>query len=359
MQFVGSAEEQVDKLALLQTNSKQAGMEANDSANGNDAAFTKCKTLYSDEKKKYLYDFLTLINPVCMLSDMNEKLSLCKSRTEQKMGNSDIANTHMLALQHLLRNELSKPYVNDQKQAWELALNILSEHLHTEFTSRGRQDVNVREFLLMFVLEIMTDLENDALKKICVENWLLWRLHMCEILTQLVSMWLKESNLILDESSPEMSPMSRLYLYQFTKTSTVFWMLASASKLQKYSKLPSLIISAKTLANLHDSYSIRICYFCQRISTVRFFSKCEVCKCVYFCSVKCQKEGHEMHRSEMHCTSNMQNEHRLKILALNRLVSCLMSTAFVSYLDNKYISIDESTSLACYYVTFDLLYFLF
>ena len=37
MQFVGGSEEQVDRFALLQTNSKQAGMEANDSANGYDA----------------------------------------------------------------------------------------------------------------------------------------------------------------------------------------------------------------------------------------------------------------------------------------------------------------------------------
>ena len=128
-----------------------------------------------------------------MLNDMNENLSLCKSRTEQKMwGSNDIGNTHMLALQHLLRQELSKPYVDNQKQAWEVALNLLSDHLHTEFTNRGRQEENIKEFLLMFVLEIMTDLENDAMQNFCVKNCLLWRLHMCEILTHLVSMWLKK-----------------------------------------------------------------------------------------------------------------------------------------------------------------------
>ena len=128
-------------------------------------------------------------------------------------------------------------------------------------------------------------------------------------------------------------------------------MLASASKLTKYSKLPSLIISAKTLANLHDSYSIRICYFCQKISTIRFFSKCQVCKTVYFCSPRCQKAAHVMHKSEFHCFDNMSDEHRITIMTLQKLVACLMTTAFTSYLENKYLSVDEPTSVFRQFIT--------
>ena len=118
---------------------------------------------------------------------------------------------------------------------------------------------------------------------------MLWRLHICGVLTQLVTMWLHQINLELDESAPESSSMDQLYLYQFTKTTTMFWVLSPISKLQKYAKLPGLMISAKILANLQDSYSLRICYYCHKISTIRYFSKCQVCKTVYFCSPNVKK----------------------------------------------------------------------
>ena len=48
-----------------------------------------------------------------------------------------------------------------------------------------------------------------------------------------------------------------------------------------------------------------------------------------------------MHKTELHCRENMSEEHRLKILILSKLVSLLLTSSFVEYLDNKYISIDE------------------
>ena len=81
MQFVGSAEEQPRRFALMQTNNKDSAMQEDSKHN----AHQKIKTLYHDEKKKYLYTFLTLINPISMLSDMNEYLSACKRQCEQKM----------------------------------------------------------------------------------------------------------------------------------------------------------------------------------------------------------------------------------------------------------------------------------
>ena len=309
-------------------------------------AHQKIKTLYHDEKKKNLYTFLTLINPISMLSDMNEYLNACKKQCEQKMaGGNTVGNSHMLSLQILLKEELCKPYIENERQAWESALILFSEHLHAEFTNRRVPDNNINEMLFMFVLELMLNLESDVLEIFCVKNLMLWRLHICGVMTQLVKMWLHQSNLELDESAPESSSMDQLYLYQFTKTTTMFWVLSPLTKLQRYSKLPSLTISARTLANLHDSYSLRICYYCHKVATVRLFSKCEVCRVVYFCSVKCQRAGNFMHKSEMNCTRTMSDEHRVQIIVLNKLVACLLSTAFVSYLDNKYISIDEDSSL--------------
>jgi hypothetical protein len=352
MQFVGGSEEQVDRFALLQTNSKQAGMEANDSANGYDAAFTKCKTLYHDEKKKHLYTFLTLINPISMLTDMNEYLSACKRQCAQKIVDSNtVGNSHIVSLQIMLKEEFKKPYVENERQAWERSLILLSEHLHAEFTNRRVPDNNIREMLFMFIIELMLNLESDVLEMFCVKNLLLWRLHICGVMTELVKMWLSQSNLELDESAPESSSMDHLYLYQFTKTTTIFWVLSPLSKLKKYAKLPGLMISAKTLANLHDSYSLRICYFCHKISTIRYFSKCQVCKTVYFCSSRCQAAAHVMHKSEFHCTSNMSDEHRITIMTLQKLVACLMSTAFTSYLENKYLSIDEESSVFRQFIT--------
>ena len=281
-----------------------------------------------------------------MLTDMNEYLSACKRQCEQKMDDlNGVGNSHMLSLKILLKQELTKPYVENEQQSWEQALILLSEHLRLQFTNRSIPDMNVKEMLFMFLLEIMTHLDNDVLEIFCVKNLMLWRLHMCGVLNQLVKMWLEQSNLILDESAPESSSLDQLYLYQFTKTTTLFWILSPLTKLQRYSKLPSLTISARTLANLHDSYSLRICYYCHKVATVRLFLKCEVCRVVYFCSVKCQRAGNIMHKSEMNCTRTMSDEHRVQIIVLNKLVACLLSTAFVSYLDNKYISIDEDSSL--------------
>ena len=342
MQFVGAPEEQPRRFALLHTNSKDSAMQEAGQEDSKHNANQKIKTVYNDEKKKYLHAFLTLINPIAMLTDMDEYLTSCKKKCQQKMDGSNIVgNSHMLSLQILLKQELVKAYIENERQAWESALIMLSEHLHAEFTNRCVPDNNIKEMLLMFVLELIVNLESDVLEIFCVKNLMLWRLHTCGVLTELVKIWLHQSNLELDQSAPESSSMDHLYLFQFTKTTTIFWTLSPLSNLQKYSKLPGLLISAKNLANLQDSYSLRVCYYCQKISTIRYFSKCEVCKTIYFCSVECQRAGNLMHNSEFHCKSNMSDEHRITIMTLQKLVSCLMTTAFTSYLDNKYLSVDE------------------
>ena len=44
----------------------------------------------------------------------------------------------------------------------------------------------------MFLLEVMTNLESDVLEIFCVKNLMLWRLHLCGVLNQLVKMWLQQ-----------------------------------------------------------------------------------------------------------------------------------------------------------------------
>lgn len=348
MQFVRAPEEQVRRFALTHTNNKNPLMQQD----SNDNAKTKCKTLYNDEKKNFLFTFLTLINPISMLEDMSEYLTCCKRKVEQKMdGCNGLGNAHMLSLQILMKQELSKPYVANEQQAWEQALILLSEHLHAEFSNRSIPDIHIKEMLFMFLLELMTNLEPDILEVFCVKNLMLWRLHICGLLTNLVKMWLQQSNLELSESAPESSSMDQLYLFQFEKTTTMFWMLSPLSKLQKYAKLPSLEISARDLAKSQDSYNLRICYYCHKISTIRYFLKCQVCRTVYYCSQKCQAAAHFMHKSEFHCASNMSDEHRITIMTLQKLVACLMSTAFTSYMQNKYLSIDEETSVFRQFIT--------
>ena len=68
----------------------------------------------------------------------------------------NLGNNHMLGLQILLRTELCKPFVENAKQSWELSLNVLAEHLQSEFSSRTG-DANVQEFLLMFLLELTSN----------------------------------------------------------------------------------------------------------------------------------------------------------------------------------------------------------
>ena len=129
----------------------------------------------------------------------------------------------------------------------------MAEHLHNEFTSRGMAEdshnFSVKEFLLLFLLELMTNLNNEACEKFCLQNLLLWRLHECELLSQLVTKWLEQSELghKFSVNAPEISSMTHLYLHQFQSTTTMFWLLAPISKIGKYAKLPSLTISAKTL----------------------------------------------------------------------------------------------------------------
>ena len=149
MQFVGSAEEQPRRFALMQTNHKDSAMQEDSKHN----ALKKIKTLYNDKKKEYLYTFLTLINPICMLNDMNEYLTACKRQCQQKMdGRNGLGNQHMVSLQIMLKEDLKKPYVENERQAWERSLILLSEHLHSEFTNRRVPDNNIKEMLLMFVL---------------------------------------------------------------------------------------------------------------------------------------------------------------------------------------------------------------
>ena len=58
-----------------------------------------------------------------------------------------------------------------------------------------------------------------------------------------------------------------------------------------------------------------------------------------------------MHKPEFHCFDNMSDEHRIIIMTLQKLVACLMSTAFTSYMANKYLSVDEETSVFRQFIT--------
>ena len=137
MQFVGAPEEQPRRFALLHTNSKDSAMQEAGQEDSKHNANQKIKTVYNDEKKKYLHAFLTLINPIAMLTDMNEYLTACKRQCQKKMdGSNGLGNSHMLSVQILLKKDLCKPYIENERQAWETALILLSEHLHAEFTNR-------------------------------------------------------------------------------------------------------------------------------------------------------------------------------------------------------------------------------
>ena len=71
-------------------------------------------------------------------------------------------------------------------------------------------NISVKEFLLLFLLELMTNLNNEACEKFCLQNLLLWRLHECELLSQLVTKWLEQSELghKFSVNAPEISSAS-------------------------------------------------------------------------------------------------------------------------------------------------------